>query len=171
MDLKAEDGRFLDIDSGAIRMLGILNFQTILRRLSFNFSDLFKEGLAYDEINSSLQVANGLLQTRKALTIKGPSASFKISGSINLINQQLDQDLVATLPISGSLPAIALIAGNPILGGAVLLFNTILQSPLNRLAQLTYHIGGTLDNPIVQPKVTAQQQANANSKSLASQTK
>ena len=49
-DLRVEKGRFLDIDPGTGRLFGLLSLQTLPRRLSLDFNDLFKKGFTFDSI-------------------------------------------------------------------------------------------------------------------------
>ena len=45
-------GRFIQIDAAGapMRVLGLLNFSALARRLRFDFSDVYKRGLVFDEI-------------------------------------------------------------------------------------------------------------------------
>ena len=54
MTLEASKGQFLKLDPGAGKLLGLLSLQGLARRFSLDFGDVFREGLAFDSISSTL---------------------------------------------------------------------------------------------------------------------
>ena len=48
--LEANKGQFIKLDPGIGKLLGVLSLQSLPRRLSLDFRDIFSEGLAFDEI-------------------------------------------------------------------------------------------------------------------------
>jgi uncharacterized protein YhdP len=61
LDFKARSGQFLKIDPGAGKLLGVLSLQSLPRRLSFDFRDIFNEGYAFDDIGATLRIARGVV--------------------------------------------------------------------------------------------------------------
>ncbi len=148
---KIDKGRFIEVDSraSALRVFGILNVDTISRRLRLDFSDLFKKGLTYDQIKGRFSLKNGILTSMGTLDIEGPSTKFYLSGRIDLLRETLDQELVVTLPVTASLPFAALLAGAPALAGAIYLTEKLLGDKLERLASARYRVRGSWNDPEV----------------------
>ena len=148
-------GQFLKLDPGPAKLLGVLSLQSLHRRLSFDYQDLFGEGFAFDEITGDVHVENGVM-TSKNVNIVGPAASVQISGEANLAHetQQLRVHVQPKLSGSLSVGAAALLLANPIIGAAVgagtLLAQKIMSDPFEQMFSNEYVIGGTWSDPTVQ---------------------
>ncbi|WP_306603661.1 YhdP family protein [Azonexus sp.] len=149
LQVKAEKGQFNKLEPGVGRLLGLISLQSLPRRLTLDFRDLFSDGLAFDSIDGKLAVEAGVMKTQGSLKISGPAVQVVIDGKTDL--QQETQDLqVLVRPEVGGLAAVGAAAlVNPAVGAAALVANTILQNPLNRLFSYRYHVTGTWDDPQV----------------------
>lgn len=147
-------GQFLEANSTAnvLRVFSLFNFDTILRRLQFNFSDVFKRGLSYDHLRGEFELANGQLLLSETLDVKGPSSSFQMNGSIDMINETMDTDLVVTLPISSNLPWVAALAGGLPMAAGVYVAGKIFQNQFEKLSSASYSLQGSWDQPEVKLK-------------------
>ena len=58
-------GRFTKIEPGIGKLLGVLSLQSLPRRITLDFTDVFTEGFAFDEITGDVQIHNGVLMTRQ----------------------------------------------------------------------------------------------------------
>jgi len=105
------NGRFVDIDSGGSRLFGAFSFDSLVRRLQLDFSDLYEKGLAYDAIVGSLYFDNGIVATQGPFEISGPSSKITIDGHLNLINETIDADMLFTVPFGQTLSVLAGILG------------------------------------------------------------
>src|SRR6185312_9015592 len=47
-NVNIESGQFLKADPGLAKLLGVLSLQSLPRRLTLNFSDVFSDGFAFD---------------------------------------------------------------------------------------------------------------------------
>ncbi|MGS2723619.1 YhdP family protein [Porticoccus sp. GXU_MW_L64] len=144
------DGTIQQSTGGAspfIRVVGLLNFSTWLRRLRLDFSDVFSKGLSYDYINGSLIFDNGYLRFPEAIVAKGPSGTMKMYGNIDLINEQIDTQLVATLPVGTNLPWVAALAVNLPAAAGAWVISKVFKKQVNKLSSLSYKIQGSWDDP------------------------
>jgi uncharacterized protein (TIGR02099 family) len=147
--VQAEKGQFNKLEPGVGRLLGLISLQSLPRRLTLDFRDLFSEGLAFDNIDGKMEIAAGVMKTLGGLTINGPAVQVVLDGKTDL--QHETQDLqVAVRPEVGGLAAVGAAAlVNPAVGAAALVANTLLKNPLNRLFSYRYHVTGTWDDPQV----------------------
>ncbi|MFG6666772.1 YhdP family protein [Halomonas sp. HNIBRBA4712] len=150
LDAELVDGRFLSMSSPSARLVGLLNFDNILRRLRLDFSDLTGEGTAFDRIQGSAGVAGGRLTLREPLQIEAPAATLRLTGHVNLLERELDQRLGVTLPVSQTLPIAALAVGAPAVGAALLVADQLIGDSLNRATTLHFRVQG----PWTSPRVT-----------------
>ena len=58
------DGSFVTLESAPARLIGLLNFDNILRRLRLDFSDVTGKGTAFDRVQGTADVTGGLLTLR-----------------------------------------------------------------------------------------------------------
>lgn len=149
IDIK--DGRFLSSDaaSGVLRIFGILNLDSITRRLKLDFSDLFKSGVTFDRIKGVMNFNEGLITFAEPIEVSGPSSNFKLGGVIDLQKQNLNLELVVTLPVTENLPLVSLLLGQPQIAGAIYLFDKIWGKKVEQLASVRYEIKGPFADPDV----------------------
>ena len=151
--LGLDNGRFVDVDagSGATRIMSLVNFWTIAKRLNLDFSDVFGEGIGFDEVRMQLALDDGLVRFEEPASIAGTGSSFRINGTVDLNTGELDNEMIVTLPLHQSLPwyAAFIALANPAGAVGVLVGGQLLREPLNRLTSGKYRIGGTYDEPEV----------------------
>lgn len=147
-------GRIVDVgESGAKmdigRMLSIFSLQTIPRRLSLDFSDLFQKGYSFDSVNGDFTFRNGDAYTNN-FTFNGPVASVAINGRIGFKEKDYDFTLSVTPHVTSSIPVAAtlLTAWNPIVGIAALAANTVITPAISQATTHYYEVKGSWSNPV-----------------------
>ncbi|WP_404463257.1 YhdP family protein [Vreelandella aquamarina] len=149
MSADIRDGRFVTLESTPARLVGLLNFDNILRRLRFDFSDLTGQGTAFDRVHGTADVAQGQLLLRGPLQIDAPATTLTLTGSVNLLQRELDQRLGVTLPVSQSLPLAAIAVGAPIVGGALFIADQLFGDALDQATTIYYRVRGPWTSPQV----------------------
>jgi len=146
IDLKIKDGRFLQGAgaAGALKLISILNFDAIMRRLRFS-DDLLRSGLAYDEIVGELLLDDGLVHIDDRLVISGPSSLYQIIGDIDLEQETISGQMFLTLPVSENIPWIGLLTANIPLAVGAYLFDRIFGDQVNSLTSAVYTLEGPWD--------------------------
>ncbi len=149
LDISFRNGQLVTVDGGAqaLRVFGLLNFESIGRRLRLDFSDLIGKGLAYDRIKGRVQVLSGVYHTDKTLNLSGPSSDIELQGQIDLLNEKINAKMQVALPLSNNLPLAAIAVGAPAIGGALFIVDRLIGDRLARFASVTYHISGDWQNP------------------------
>jgi len=143
------DGRFVTLESAPARLIGLLNFDNILRRLRLDFSDVTGQGTAFNRVTGTADVTGGLLTLRGPLQIDAPATTLTLTGSVDLVTRELDQRLGVTLPVTQSLPIAAIAIGAPIVGGALFLADQLFGDALDRATTLHYRVRGPWTSPQV----------------------
>ncbi len=139
-------GRILEVDPGAGRLLGLVSLQAIPRRLSLDFSDFFRSGMSFDSIEGRFELRVGDAWTSD-LQVRGPSADIAVSGRTGLSARDYDQELQVTPKVGGVLPVVGALAGGPVGAAAGLVAQGVLRSPLDQMARARYRVTGTWDKP------------------------
>ncbi len=143
--LLASKGQIVKVQPGVGRLFGLLSLQSLPRRLSLDFRDLFSDGFAFDKISANAKINNGVLRSDDFF-MTGPAAEAKIKGETNLKTETQNLRVQVIPHVSDSL-SLAALAGGPIVGAAAFVAQKILKDPFNKIASSEYVITGTWDNP------------------------
>ncbi len=143
--LDIHKGTILKVEPGVGRLFGLVTLQSLPRRLSLDFRDLFGSGFIFDTINASIRMNNGIMRTTN-FRMNGPAAEVFMSGETNIINETQDLNVKVTPHISDSL-SIAALAGGPLAGAVAFVAQKILKDPLNKILTSEYRIIGTWEKP------------------------
>jgi len=143
--LDIHKGTILKVEPGVSRFFGLVTLQSLPRRLSLDFRDLFGSGFIFDSINASIRMNNGIMKTTN-FRMNGPAADVFMSGETNIIKETQDLNVKVTPHISDSL-SLAALAGGPLAGAVAFVAQKILKDPLNKILTSEYRIIGTWENP------------------------
>lgn len=146
-----EQGRFKNNPSpgsdGFLRLMAILNFDSLARRLRLDFSDLYQSGLAYDQISGKVSFTPGTMTFVEPLEVKTPSSRLQMAGKLDLENEKIDARLVATLPVVGSYTFFtALVTGLPAAAG-IYVVSKLFKKQVDRATSISYSIRGNWSDP------------------------
>gem|GEM_PF-6161922 len=134
------------IDPGLGRVLGLLNLDTLWRRLNFDFSDLFGQGLAYDSVKGRLALQQGQILT-EGLLIDAVPARILISGRAGLVAHDLDQTITVIPHTTASLPIAGALAGGPAVGAAVFVAQQLIGDKVDNITASQYSVKGPWQSP------------------------
>lgn len=152
IELSFDDGQFTRASNsatGALKVVGIFNFANFLRRLQFDFSDIYKGGLSFDEMHGSLVTQQGVLTTEQPVDIKSPSSRFRLAGKIDFNANKTDMELIATLPVASNLPWVAALTGALPVAAGLYVAGKVFEDQFDKFSSATYEISGPWDDPQV----------------------
>lgn len=138
-------GQILQVQPGVGRLLGLLSLQSLPRRLSLDFRDLFSNGFAFDKINATVKIDRGIMRSDN-FKMAGPAADVSIKGETNLQKETQHLFVNVSPRISDSI-SLAALAGGPLAGAVAFLAQKVLKDPLNKIVSTDYEIIGSWDNP------------------------
>ncbi len=144
-----EAGRFLKIDPGAGKLVGLFSLQNLPRRLTLDFKDTFGEGFAFDSIQSKAQIAQGVLSTDDFL-MNGTVAQVSAKGEVSLVHETQALSFVVKPDINAGSVSLLYMLINPPIGLATLVAQYLLKEPISKALTLEYAITGTWAKPDVQ---------------------
>lgn len=147
VEAELRNGRFVNLESPTARVVGLLNVDNLVRRLRMDFSDVTGQGTAFDHVIGAATLYGGVLETTGPIRIDGPATSFTLEGTVNLSRRELDQRLGVTVPVSSSLPLAAVIAGAPVVGGALFIADRLFGSAIDRVTRIHYRVRGPWTSP------------------------
>lgn len=153
VDLEFTRGRFIrGVTAGEgplVKLMGLFNFDTLARRLRLDFSDLNPEGMAYEKMQGQLLFTQGEMEIREPLQVETPSANLQFVGDIDLVEERLDAELIATLPLAGNLTVAAALTGGIPTAITVYVLGKLFKKQMNRASSVRYNIDGNWSDPNV----------------------
>ena len=147
-NLNVEAGQFLKADPGIAKLLGVLSLQSLPRRLTLDFRDVFSEGFAFDFIRGDVGIARGIASTNN-LQMKGVNAAVLMEGSADIGRETQDLRVVVVPEIDAITASLVATAINPALGLGTVLAQLVLRRPLVQAATQEFRVDGTWADPRV----------------------
>jgi len=149
LELSLDKGQFLKAEPGIAKLLGVLSLQSLPRRVTLDFRDVFSEGFAYDTIRAHARIVNGVAHTDD-FKMNGVNATVVIAGDTDLAReiQKLHVVVVPKLD-AGAASLLYGLAVNPAVGLSVFLAQLLLKNPLSEVLAYQYEITGTWTDPQV----------------------
>jgi uncharacterized protein (TIGR02099 family) len=143
-----QSGQFLKADPGLAKLLGVLSLQSLPRRLTLDFRDVFSEGFAFDFVRGDVSIEQGMAATNN-LQMKGLTAAVLMEGKADLARETQDLKVVVVPEINAGTASLVATAINPALGLGSFLAQMFLREPLMRAATQEFHVDGTWADPRV----------------------
>ena len=149
VELDLGKGQFLKADPGIAKLLGVLSLQSLPRRVSLDFRDIFSEGFAYDTIKAHVTIKNGVAHTDD-FHMNGISANVMLAGDTDLVREsQKLRVLVVPKVDAGGASLLYGLAVNPAIGLSVFLAQWLLRGPLGEVLSYQYGISGSWTDPLI----------------------
>jgi len=149
-NVNVERGQFLKSDPGAARLLGVLSLQSLPRRLTLDFRDLFSEGFAFDFFRGDVQIEQGVAITNN-LQMKGVAAAVLMEGRADIQHETQDIKVVVVPEINAGTASLVYGVINPLAGLTSFLAQLVLRQPLIDVNTRTFRVDGTWAEPRVSP--------------------
>ncbi|WP_108649186.1 YhdP family protein [Dongshaea marina] len=144
-----DSGSLLEVSDKGTRLLSILSFQSLIRKLRLDFHDVFDKGFPFDSSTLSGTLSKGVVNDGK-MEINGAAGLLSGKGSIDLGKWQIDSEVAFSPDVTGSLPVLAAFAITPVTGVVVYALSKIFAPVINVITQIRFRIVGDLSNPKVE---------------------
>ncbi|ASG66585.1 TIGR02099 family protein [Idiomarina piscisalsi] len=141
-------GYLAEVSDGGARIFSILSLDSILRKLTLDFRDIFSQGMFFTELSGSAAIEDGVAQTDDARLL-GSAGDMDIRGWTDMTSGELNYTLTYAPKVTSSLPVILAWMVNPPSGLAALLIDKVLHDA-KVISKLRYEVTGTIENPVVQ---------------------
>ncbi|WNC72916.1 YhdP family protein [Thalassotalea psychrophila] len=141
-----DDGYLADVSDKGARLLSIFSFQSLVRKLTLDFRDIFSKGMFYDDIKGTIHLENGVAYTDNT-KMNGAAGNLKVKGNTNLVNNQLDYKMSFAPKVTSSLPIIVGWLVNPLMGAAIMVADEAIQKA-EVISVINFELTGTVDEPI-----------------------
>jgi uncharacterized protein YhdP len=149
IELALEAGQFLKVAPGMGRLLSVLSLQSLPRRLSLDFRDVFGAGFAFDNVAGIVNVRNGVASTNN-LRMRGAQAAVLMEGKADIDKETQDIGVIVVPEIDASTASLAYAVINPAIGLGSFAAQLFLRKPLMAAGTREFHVSGSWDDPKVE---------------------
>ncbi len=108
LQVELQGGRVSSIEPGVGRLLGLIALDQWLKRFTLDFTDIYREGMAFNQATGKFMIEQGKAFSDDILLDAVP-ATIKIVGTADLLNKTVDHHALvvpksaAALPIAGTI--------------------------------------------------------------------
>jgi len=143
-NLSLKAGTIKKLDAGIGRLLGLLNFETLL---TMDFGSQVSEGFSFDKVKSKFEFSRGNVHTSNFL-IKSKAADISMNGFMDIENELLDLKVTVVPNLDSTLSLGTAFVAGPTVGGLVYLFQKVFNT--SSLSAYQYTVKGKVDDPKVE---------------------
>jgi len=115
LHIDMESGQFLKADPGLAKLLGVLSLQSLPRRLTLDFRDVFSEGFSFDFVRGDVRVERGVAFTNN-LQMKGVNAAVLMEGQADIQHETQSLHVVVVPEVNAMTASLVATAINPVIG-------------------------------------------------------
>jgi uncharacterized protein (TIGR02099 family) len=149
LQMQAQNGQFLEIEPGLGKLIGLMSLQSLPKRITLDFRDVFSKGFQFERISAAAPVERGVMQL-KEFRMRGSAADVDMRGDVDLTKetQDLRVRVVPSLALGDS-AAVGLAIVNPVAGIAAAIAQRLLKNPLGQIFSFDYAVTGPWSDPKV----------------------
>lgn len=145
-NVNVETGQFLKAEPGIAKLMGVLSLQSLPRRLTLDFRDVFSEGFAFDYVRGDVQIEQGIAMTSN-LQMKGVNAAVLMEGHADLARETQELRVVVVPEINAGTASLIASWINPAVGLGTFLAQMFLRGPMIAATTQEFRISGSWSDP------------------------
>lgn len=153
LKLSIGQGEFLKVDPGLAKLIGVLNMQSLPKRLAGDFRDLFAEGFAFDALDGDVRIEQGIARTDD-LRMRGLQAQVRVRGQADIQRETQRLHVEVVPELNAGIASIAFGAMvNPAIGLGTLAAQYVLRKPLQEALTYEVDVTGSWSDPTVSERL------------------
>lgn len=140
-------GHLSEISDKGARVFSLFSLDSLLRKLSLDFSDVFGEGLYFNSFNGNLAIDDGVVKTTDS-EMDAIAGNMRIRGYTDLTSQSLNYDIRFVPQLASSVPTVVLLSTSAwTLGLGAFALTKVLEPVIEVISEIRFRVTGTMDNP------------------------
>jgi len=144
LNASIDDGYLADVSDKA-RIFSVLSLQSIVRKLTLDFRDIFSEGMFYKNMKGDYHIKEGVLYTDNT-RMNGTAGNLFIKGNTSFVTNTLDYKMSYKPNLTASLPVLAWIATlNPVVFLAGVAIDQVITSQV--VSEFNFELTGNVSDP------------------------
>lgn len=143
---KITEGYLAEVSDKA-KIFSVLSLQSLVRKLTLDFRDIFSDGMFYSSITGDFKIKDGVLHTENT-KMDGAAGNMLMTGSTVLESGDLDYKLSYKPNLTSSLPVLGWIATlQPTIFLAGIAIDQVITSSV--VSEFSFELNGNIDEPIM----------------------
>ena len=123
----------------------MLSLQSIVRKLTLDFRDIFSDGIFYNDIKGDYHIKEGVLYTDNT-RMNGSAGDLYLKGNTSFVDSTLDYKMSYKPNLTSSLPVLAWIATtNPVIFLAGMAIDQVITSKV--VSEYNFELTGSVSEP------------------------
>lgn len=144
LNAKIDDGYLSEVSDKA-RIFSVLSLQSIVRKLTLDFRDIFSDGMFYKDIKGDYHIKEGVLYTDNT-RMNGSAGDLFIKGNTSFVSNNIDYKMSYKPNLTSSLPVLAWIATfNPVVFLAGVAIDQVITSQV--VSEFNFELTGSVSDP------------------------
>lgn len=139
------DGYLTELSDKGSRIFTLFSLNSLVRKLSLDFRDVFAKGFFYDDMGGTLSIVNGKAYTDDT-EIDGGAGEIEITGFTDLNTGGLNYNVSFAPNVTGNLPFLVYFLATPPTALAALAIDQVLTSA-KVISNVNYRVTGTIKEP------------------------
>ncbi|EGM68715.1 YhdP family protein [Shewanella sp. HN-41] len=136
-------------DKGA-RIFSLFSLDSLVRKLSLDFSDVFGQGMYFNSFGGNLQIDNGVVKTTDT-EMDAIAGNMKVRGYTDLTTESLNYDIRFVPQLASSVPTVVLLSTSAwTLGLGAFALTKVLEPVIEVISEIRFRVTGTMADPIVE---------------------
>ena len=150
VDFTLGKGHLSEVSDKGTRIFSLFSLDSLLRKLSLDFSDVFGKGLYFDSFTGTLNIDNGVIKTRDT-EMDAVAGNMKVRGYTNLMTESLNYDIRFVPQLASSVPTVVLLTtGGWTFGLGAFALTKVLEPVIEVITELRFRLTGTMSDPKIE---------------------
>ncbi|MCL1075332.1 YhdP family protein [Shewanella dokdonensis] len=133
-------------DKGA-RIFSLFSLDSLLRKLSLDFSDVFGKGLYFNSFGGDLRIDNGMVKTTNT-EMDAIAGNMKVRGYTDLNTESLNYDIRFAPKLASSVPTVVLLSTSAwTMGIGAFALTKVLEPMIEVISEIRFRLTGTMSDP------------------------
>ncbi|MCD8475793.1 MAG: hypothetical protein LRY40_04370, partial [Shewanella fodinae] len=133
-------------DKGA-RIFSLFSLDSLLRKLSLDFSDVFGKGLYFNSFGGDLHIDDGMVKTTNT-EMDAIAGNMKVRGYTDLNTESLNYDIRFAPKLASSVPTVVLLSTSAwTMGIGAFALTKVLEPVIEVISEIRFRLTGTMSEP------------------------
>ncbi|AZQ13223.1 hypothetical protein STH12_04197 [Shewanella khirikhana] len=143
-------GSLTEISDKGARIFSLFSLDSLLRKLSLDFTDVFGKGMFYNSFTGTLELDNGVVKTRDT-EMDAIAGNMKVRGFTDLTTQSLNYDIRFVPQLASSVPTVVLLSTSAwTMGLGAFALTKVLEPVIEVISEIRFRLTGTMSDPMLE---------------------
>ncbi|MGM8892324.1 YhdP family protein, partial [Psychrobacter sp. 1Y1] len=124
----------------------LFSLDSLLRKLSLDFSDVFGKGLYFDSFNGTLKLDDGVVKTTDT-EMNAVAGNMRVRGYTDLMTESLNYDIRFVPQLASSVPTVVLLSTGWTFGLGAFALTKVLEPVIEVISEIRFRLTGTMSEP------------------------